>query len=351
MKRFYFLLALAILPAACTQTEAVPCLSTPAKGTLVLKVDPPLTRVTDFSAEAVMSALQVLVYRPDGSLEADATFEISAGAEYALEVEEGTKSVVVLANRSTVSLPSLTDAQASIQSYESTGGAPSDGLPMYAIQEGVTVEAARQNPLSVVLVRNVCRIRVPAVDLSGMDAALQAQLTVRGVFLTDVRARTGLGSQETPTETSYLHPCGRYEKPAGSGKAAKMSLSTRSGWSIGDGVDCQSGDTFPVNLYCLPNNRETDSFAIPASLKGGTWSFTGLAPRRTHIVLEAGFGNQTWYYPVALPVLIENTTYSVKFVLTGPGSSDPSVKPSQQDYSAVLTVLPWEEGAGWTEDF
>lgn len=349
MKPFIPLLMTAFL-AACTPNEAVPGISA-VKGALVLRFDPPLTRATDTSAETLMTALQVLVYRPDGSLEADATFEVEDDAEYALELDEGTKNVVVLANRSTAALPTLSDAEAFLQTYEAVGGALSDGMPMYAFKEGVTVEPARKNPLSVTLVRNVCRVRIQSVDLSGMDAALQGQVSIRGVFLTDVRQQAGLGSQGAPTETSYLHPCGRYEKPAGSGKAAKMRLSTKSGWSIGDGVDCQSGDTFPVNLYCLPNNRETDSFVIPSVLKGGTWDVTGLTPRRTHIVLEAGFGSQTWYYPAALPVLKENTTYSVKFVLTGPGSSDPSVKPSNKDYSAVLAVLPWEEGGGWTEDF
>lgn len=345
---------LTVILAACAKLapEVQESLVPRGKGTLSLRIAHPVsTRATDVSADRKVTSLQILIYRDDGTLEADASYEVTETLDYVMELEEGPKTVIVLANRSTVTLPTLQAALGFVQDYETAGGALTDGLPMYTNRYEIEILPAQDNPLAVELVRNICRIRVLSVDLSGMDAALQGQVTVRGIFLTDVRTQTGLGVQDDPSETSYLHPCGRYESPAGSGKSAKMKLSNRVGWSIGDGVDCQAGDTFPAYLYCLPNNRETDSFAIPSVLKSGTWNLSGLVPRRTHIVLEAGFGSQTWYYPVTLPVLVENTSYAVRFVLNGPGSSDPSVKPDSKSYSAALSVAPWEDGSSWTEDF
>ena len=85
---------------------------------------------------------------------------------------------------------------------------------------------------------------------------------------------------------------------------------------------------FPdAELFCYGNPATKDGPGTPL----------------TRLVVQGDIGGQTYYYPVSLPGLTRGCTVSVDLEITRTGTDDPDAVLQAGVYSAMLSVLPWEE--------
>ena len=98
------------------------------------------------------------------------------------------------------------------------------------------------------------------------------------------------------------------------------------GASVANGGTYSTEHTFFA--YANPTVDDTSS---------ATWS-----PRHTRLVLKTRLGDDTYYYPITLPVLEPNKSYEIEnLTLTRPGSDDPDVPVTFTDCTFDINVLPW----------
>lgn len=89
----------------------------------------------------------------------------------------------------------------------------------------------------------------------------------------------------------------------------------------------------PWVFYCCPNPVDNDI----VTTDGGQW-----LPRNTRLVVEVSIDGVRNYYPVTLPAMECNVSYTISnLVLLGPGSSSPDVPPSRNVLSFTVSVNPW----------
>ena len=83
-------------------------------------------------------------------------------------------------------------------------------------------------------------------------------------------------------------------------------------------------------FFCYPNPTTDDS-------SDSTW-----CARHTRLVVKVIIGDDTYYYPITLPVLEYNKSYEIEnLTLTRPGSDDPDVPVTFQDCTFDINIKPW----------
>ena len=175
-----------------------------------------------------------------------------------------------------------------------------------------SLEVSGSTSVEITIKRYVARVSLGRItnSLSGVYAS--REFVVRGVYLTNVAGNTTYGLS---APTLWYNKMGEDSNPA-------ETLISCSGVSDGE-----------YTFYPYPNPSESDA-------SGGNWS-----SRHTKLVVEASIGGAICYYPIVLPVLQRNKTYTItELTVTMPGSDNPDIPIDKGSLNFNILVEDWETG-------
>ena len=260
---------------------------------------------TKFSAdeESAISGIQIFVFDSKGDFE---TKKSGDSPVLELSCTQGRKTIWALA-----AAPSLNPATE--RELLETVTRLEDNAPGAFVMSGSrSLEVSGSTSVEITIKRYVARVSLGRItnSLSGVYAS--REFVVRGVYLTNVAGNTTYGLS---APTLWYNKMGKDSNPA-------ETLISCSGVSDGE-----------YTFYPYPNPSESDA-------SGGTWS-----SRHTKLVVEASIGGAICYYPIVLPVLQRNKTYTItELTVTMPGSDNPDIPIDKGSLNFNILVEDWETG-------
>ena len=302
------ILASLLLAASCTQMENE---KEPFPVDEVVMIT---TKVGGASAsgEAAVSNLQLFVFDSGGK------FEIKgSGSSSTIELgcSKGRKTVWALAGAPELSVESEDELLSAATRLE-------DNAPGAFVMAGSrSLEVSGPADVDITVKRYVAKVSLGRIINSLNGAYASKELVIRGVYLLNVAANTTYGIS-SPTE--WYNRMAKESTPAD-------ELISRTGLSavVPSGGSCELGCVF----YPYPNPTQSNA-------NGGLWS-----ERHTKLVVEAGIGGEICYYPVVLPVLQRNRTYTISdLTLTMFGSDSPDIPIDKGTVEFNILVEDWETG-------
>lgn len=271
------------------------------------------TRSTTISAddEVRVSTLQVLVFRPDGALDAYGT--VSDASELTLSCTSGERTVYALVNAPTLS------GVSTLRDFLATSTLLSDNsASAFQMVGSRTVTLPQAATVTIDVRRLVSRISLRKVTRAFVSPSLSAKsFTVDEVYVINVAGDNTFSLDAAPSVW--------YNKRAYGGEMAAFTHDAPAA-PLADG----SSYTTVHNFFAYPNPTDVDS-------SESTWS-----ARHTRLVIKATLGTDTYYYPITLPALEPNRSYEIdNLTITRPGSDDPDVPVSFEDCTFDLNVVGW----------
>lgn len=280
--------------------------------------DEAMTRISGSSSEDAVTGLQVFIFDETGSLEAYGT---AGAATLSLDCFPGKKKVVALVNAPGLSgISSYTD-------LTGTRSLLSDNAAGSLVMEGEKeVTLTSSTSVTVPVSRIASRISISSItNAFALEYHKNMTFSLVSVYMINVAGNRNYLTDSTPT-TWYNKMKNTSDLPAilyeSLGNTTLKSASTYSEAHY---------------FYCYPNHTTAD-------YNDGTWQ-----PRHTRLVVEAKLGTETYYYPVTLPEVDQNTAYDITLKITRPGSDSPD-KPVETDAVEVtVQVVDWIDGADINE--
>ena len=276
---------------------------------------PERTKVTGIAEEDRINSLQVLVFRPDGVLDA-----YSSGNGSSLEVEctSGTREFIAIANAPDLSgIASMSELESarSLLSHNA-----SDNFVMAGSSTQTIDKAENEVPVSVS--RLVARVSVEQITNSLSAVAYSdTEITLRSIYLSNAAGDRKYLEQDTPSV--WLNRLGTQSDIGDLLHSGELDCSIANGESYTD----------THRFYCYPNPTVSDS-------DEEIW-----CPRYTRLVIAAEISGKTYYYPISIGNIIANHSYILKNVeITRLGSDSPELPVETGTVSMTITVLDWQDG-------
>lgn len=207
---------------------------------------------------------------------------------------------------------------------------------------------------SVALTRFAARVRLVSVKNEVPASYAQSgAITVKSVFLINALGTWNLGG--TGAASEWVNLGGRASgKQASTTKSDYIAAASQvnpsayqtqvfraDGSSVANNVQKDYTDCC---LYSFPNAVTTDHTGNTATTSDGAFA---------RLVVLATVNGADWWYPVTLfkdgKGLERNTSYDVRLVIRGTGSTDPNEPVGKGDLTAEVSVNPWTSGAEYTE--
>lgn len=325
MSKFYYffttLVCAVSLMAGCQKNESDAVMSD-KKVRLGITVPVAETKVVAGVDETAIKNYQVFLFNDKDVLEA---YVSQTASDISMDCTLGDKTVVVLANA-----PAVNDATtlASLLSKTST---LSDNSVDAFVMEGqveVSIETTEDVNIVVPVVRQVAKIELVDVTTNFELPEYEAMaFSISSVYLINVPADKkyfGADAPEVWFNKSAYDPEDDnaliYDDMNDVAVTAGAQYSTRNA------------------LYCYPNPTLEDTFDTP-------WT-----ARHTRLVVETVLGNETYYYPVTMPVIQQNKKYEVSLTITRPGAYSPDLVVDKFAADFAVTVKDWEVGASVSEE-
>lgn len=319
--RFIYAAAAVTVLAACSKTyvEEQPLHdANPVK--LTVDVTSGVTKVTGELMDDQIKSLQLFSFGTNDLLDGYST--VSGSSEISVEVPPSFKLVHILANA-----PALTDVK-NYKDFKSRVSYLENNSPDAMIMEGWISADLRNGDvtLSIPVKRFASRISLISVrNKMELEYYQTVDIKVTKAYLINVAGDmefTGAFKETIPAPTVWFNK--RQDSD-------ELSLLTRS--DINASIGYEESYTTPHRLYCYSNPTETDS-------SEENWS-----ARHTRLVVEAEIEGYTYYYPVTLPVLKQNTDYQVTLTITRTGSTHPDVPYYTNAADVTVTVVDWQDGS------
>ena len=218
----------------------------------------------------------------------------------------------------------------------------SSGFAMFAKKENVSVTGGQTTTVSgnIELERFASRVRLVSVKNGIPSSAAYAnnnQITINGIFLSNVASAWTLGAANEPTTATNVR---------GKQNNANITPST--------------GVTYPVTLKAgteaisqgstKPLGWNTYAFQTKSVLSGAT---------EPKLVICATVNGTLYYYPVFLvqgaPYEVRggierNKSYDITLEISGTGSTDPDARVERGSIAATVTVKAWTPGEEYSEN-
>lgn len=321
MEKGLVLACIAIMAAGCTKSLTEGKASLPEIVSVDVSVPVScMTKVTDISGESDIRSLQVLVFRPDGQLEAYAEGETQT---VSFDCTSGEKKIVAAVNAQ-----SLTDVK-TFDAMEAKVSDLKDNSHGAFVMSGIldTEISSSVSSVTVPVTRHVARVSIEKVtNRIDLEQYRDIPLEISGIYLVNAAGdRTFGGAGYTPSVW--------YNKGACSGGGDLPSL-LYSGDLAGTSVASGASYTTAHYFYCYPNPVSEDNTDTPE------WT-----PGFTRIVVEVNVDGHTYYYPLSIENIESNHTYTVtELIITRLGSDDPDIPVSVESASFTVEVKDWEEG-------
>lgn len=329
MKNFIYAAAACAALAACTKEMPSPVKGSDEKVRLSISLEgiqPPFTKVSSVSSEdeTAVNTVQLFICDESGVVEA---YQKATGSQISVNVSTGSKNIYAVVNA-----PDLTNirtetallGQQSSLEDNSVGHLVMSGA---LLDEAVSSESSSK---TITVKRLVAKVTLQKLTRNFTNSELAGkELRLRGIYLTDVVANTAYFGGDV--EYSWYN---RLQHTASEPNALIYDAVT--------GTLAQNGiHSTPHSFYPYPN----DSPGMPTGAAAGTWS-----ERRTMLVIDTTLDGQDNYYPVYLPEIESNKTYTITdFTITKRGSKHPWEPVESKDVSFVIDVADWETGASYTE--
>jgi hypothetical protein len=280
------------------------------------------TKGTSTANETGITLLQVFVFNPDGSLDA---YGYGYTASLTLSVTTGSKDIYAVVNAPSLSSVTTKDGLLSSYTYlpdNSLTALQMIGTVTYNVTSNIT------GSIPILVSRIVARIAINKITNGLLFPAYQIKtLTINKIYVINV-----------PLQTTYarnvvywwFHKMA-YDTSVSGYMDYFLYDVISSGGTIAYGA---SYDT-PHYFYVYPNPTATDS-------QSTTWS-----ARYTRLVIEATLDGTTYYYPISIPNIESNKTYTVTDLhITRPGSDSPDIPVATGTLSATISITDW--GTGFT---
>lgn len=260
--------------------------------------------------EVAVKMLQVFVFRGDAL---DAYGKVENLDSLKLSCTAGQRTIYALVNdvdRSAIK--TKTELLAAVSDYNNTIDC---GFAMIGSTEKTLPQKGR---ITIEVNRLASRVVIKKVTRNFSSSALAAlNFKIEKIWLQNIAADINLGLTAAPTT---------WRNKQKLDTVVTIYTHDMPNENVANGSAYETLHTF----FCYPNPTVDDSSAE-------TW-----CARHTRLVLQTKLGDDTYYYPITLPVLEYNKSYEISnLTITRPGSDNPDVPVTFQDCSFDITVKPW----------
>ena len=262
--------------------------------------------------EASVSDLQVFVFDSEGNFEIKGS---GNGQSIEMGCTKGRKTIWALAGA-----PELHPSN-EVELLNTVTRLEDNDLNSFVMSGSRSLEVGGTTDVELAVKRYVAKVSLGRIINSLSGAYASKELIIKDVYLLNVAANTTLGLS---SPTQWYNKMGKENTPADH-LIAQGDISA----SVAPGGSCNLDCVF----YPYPNPTEGNA-------NGGTWS-----ERHTKLVVEASIGGVTCYYPVVLPVLQRNRTYTISdLTITMFGSDNPDIPIDKGTVEFSILVEDWETG-------
>lgn len=286
--------------------------------------------VGDETDEAKVNSLQVLVFRGDAL---DAYGTIANSKSISVSCTAGDRVVYALVNGQ-----DMQAVQTKTEFLAKVSALSDNSLTSFEMLGVKDVTLPQTSTVSIDVDRIASRVVVKKISNNLTSPALQAlEFGVDDIYVTNVAGDCMfsriVGSNASAEQTAYA-PTVWYNK-----------MKYESGNCIADfhhdapaATIAYAGNNSTAHyFYAYPNPSEAEASAAEDFVNAGEWS-----ARRTKLVLKCHIGEDTYYYPIILPVLENNKSYEINdLIITRPGSDSEDKPVSFADVTFEITVKPW----------
>lgn len=266
--------------------------------------------------ETVINNTQIFVFRNDGSL--DAYKSADAASEITVSCTTGDKEIYALVNAPEES--SVTSKSELLAKTSSLTDNSKDGLVMLG---KLTAKLEAAGSFNIPVKRIVAKLSINQVSADfTSEAYKKMSFKINSIYAINAVGDVNYALDGNPTKW--------FNKSAYCDTDAKDLLYQ----NINDAeVTSESPFDTPTSFYVYPNNTEQDSQAEE------------FCPRYTRIVVETTLGDKKYYYPISIPGIDSNKTYTItNLTVTRPGSISPDVPVTSYECKFNVTVVDWETG-------
>ena len=284
-------------------------------------IDDIVTKATNISAadEIEVNNLQVFVFRADGALDAYGSAEAES---LTLSCTTGDRKIYAAVNAPTLS--TVSDSTVLLSKTTDLSDNSTDSFVMFG-RKDENISGAQN--IVVPVTRKVAKVSVNSITTDFTSAIYQGQtFTVKDIYLINVAGDAKYSLEGAPTKW--------YNQRRKSTELAALTVDSGINYTIANKESYNTNHSF----YCYPNPTTSDTSAE-------IWS-----PRYTRLVIETTLGGITYYYPISIPGIQANHTYTVTSLkITRPGSTDPDVPVSSAECTFSVTGNDWITGTRTTE--
>ncbi len=328
--KFLFAAAAALMSVACSEPVGMESVQKNELVELEISVDGMQTKAASAAGETTVKDVQVFIFgKTSKQLE---SYGSAASGSVKLSATPGEKTICTLVNAPAISDVNNYDAFSQKVSFlkdNASGGFVMEGIRSKKL-------ASAKDTAKVKVDRLVSKVTLASVANQLEAPYSELSFSVNKVYLINVlgEARyfgdvTGLTGKET------WHNKKTYSAEA----STSIPALTYEAFSTPVSVENAKSYTTPHYFYCYPNptDKTQDS-------SNSTWSV-----RCTRLVVEISLGGVSYFYPVTIPAMKQNTEYKVNLVVTRPGSTDADI-PFEKDAATVtVEVVDWKKTTAITE--
>lgn len=278
----------------------------------------PSTRATGttYADESKVNDLQVFVFDETGALQ---DYKAAGAAMTAtLSATSGVRTVWAVVNA-----PSMADITTAARLEERATLLSDNGRDSFVMTGSTTGEIVDGGTVAITVKRIVSRVSVAKISTDFKYALAEKVLTVNGIYLINVAADNNY-AVSAAAPVNWLNKLGHED--------ATLDELLYDGL---DGVTVSNGNPYSVEhaFYPYPNPVEAETYE-------DQW-----APRHTMLVVDVTLDGERGYYPIELPVLERNKTYSIEEIVLTRRPGDVPYKPIETgEATAQITVAEWELG-------
>lgn len=286
--------------------------------TLDIRVTDDATKVSGTTAEDEINDLQIFVFNTSGTLEA---YESTSSSSVSLLCLPGTKNVIALVNA-----PDLSDVSSYTELKEKSSVLADNGVGDLVMEGEKSISISASSELTIPVSRIVGRIAITKIT-NDMELEYHRDMTFTLVsaYLINVAGNKKYLTASSPT-LWYNQMKNNSEQPS----LLWESLSN----TVVKPSESYTGTHY---FYAYPNLTTDDH-------NNGTW-----LARHTRLVVEAKLGTTTYYYPVTLPEVRQNTAYEITLTVTRPGSTSPDQPLELHAAKFSVSVVDWIDGGDINE--
>lgn len=324
-KQLLIITALALMTCACvkenqckTCKEGKPVeVTVQINGTMMTK-----STGNTYANESKVSNLQILAFDANGEIEGYRSVDNETSVT--LMSTSGEKTVWAIVNApSLASITTLDALKGTLTTLED------NALDNFIMTGSITEDLTDGAVLAITVRRIVARVSVAKITAAFPDTPTYEGKTLKltGIYMLNVAGGVNYDLSGAPSQW--------YNKLKHEDDAADVFLYDALDQTLANNASYAVEHAY----YPYPNNVDTSVKDI-AEADRGTWS-----ARRSILCIEVEFDGQTGYYPVEMPVIERNKTYTIDEVVITRLPSDKPYDPIDTGVATVsITVQEWELG-------